>query len=82
MAPHEQGRRRANGFFAAAGLVLSLMLLRRRFVPAYLLRFVVGFVFGKLLGRHMTFVFYWRPTPEAAGRMAPIPTNAFIPYKG
>ena len=35
-------------FFAAAGLVLSLMLLRRRFVP--------GFVFGKLLGRHMTFV--------------------------
>lgn len=31
-------------FFAAAGLVLSLMLLRRRFV------------FGKLLGRHMTFV--------------------------
>lgn len=50
------GRRRANGFFAAAGLVLSLMLLRRRFVPAYLLSFVVGFVFGKLLGRHMTFV--------------------------
>ena len=28
------------------------MLLRRRFVPAYLL----SFVFGKLLGRHMTFV--------------------------
>lgn len=50
------GRRRANGFFAAAGLVLSLMLLRRRFVPAYLLSFVVGFVAGKLLGRHMTFV--------------------------
>lgn len=43
-------------FFAAAGLVLSLMLLRRRFVPAYLLSFVVGFVFGKLLDRHMTFV--------------------------
>ncbi len=52
MAPHERGRRRANGFFAAAGLVLSLMLLRRRFVPAYLL----SFVFGKLLARHMTFV--------------------------
>ena len=50
------GRRRATGFFAAAGLVLSLMLLRRRFVPAYLLSFVVGFVFGKLLGRHMTVV--------------------------
>lgn len=52
MAPHERGRRRANGFFAAAGLVLSLMLLRRRFVLAYLL----SFVFGKLLGRHMTVV--------------------------
>lgn len=37
-------------------LVLGLMLLRRRFVPAYLLSFVVGFVFGKLLDRHMTFV--------------------------
>lgn len=57
MAPHERGRRRANGFFAAAGLVLSLMLLRRRFVPTYLLSFVVGGAFGKLLGRHMTFVF-------------------------
>ena len=55
MAPHERGRRRANGFFAAAGLVLSLLLLRR-FVPAYLLSFMVGFVFGKLLDRHMTFV--------------------------
>lgn len=53
------------------------MLLRRRFVPAYLLSFVVGVVFGKLLDRHMTFV----STPEAAGRMTPIPTNAFIPYK-
>jgi len=52
LAPHERGRRRANGFFAAAGLVLSLMLLRRRFVPAYLLSFVVGVV----LDRHMTFV--------------------------
>ena len=36
--------------------MLSLTLLRRRFVPAYLLSFVVGVVFGKLLGRHMTFV--------------------------
>jgi len=56
LAPHERGRRRANGFFAAAGLVLSLVLLRRRFVPAYLLSFVVGFVFGKLLDRHIIFV--------------------------
>ncbi len=54
LAGWDEGGRTA--FFAAAGLVLSLMLLRRRFVPAYLLSFVVGFVFGKLLGRHMTFV--------------------------
>ena len=33
-------------------LVLSLMLLRRRFVPQYLLSFVVGFVFGELLDVH------------------------------
>ena len=46
------GRRRANGFFAAAGLVLSLMLLRRRFVPAYLL----SFVFGKLLDLHKAWI--------------------------
>ena len=32
------------------------MLLRRRFVPAYLLSFVVGSVFGKLPGRHIIFV--------------------------
>ena len=37
-------------------LVLSLMILRKRFVPQYLFSFVVGFVFGKLLGRHMIFV--------------------------
>ena len=30
-------------------LVLSLMLLRKKFVPSYLFSFVVGFVFGKLL---------------------------------
>ena len=30
-------------------LVLSLMLLRRQFVPSYLLSFIVGFCFGELL---------------------------------
>lgn len=30
-------------------LVLSLMILQKRFVPQYLFSFVVGFVFGKLL---------------------------------
>ena len=34
-------------------LVLSLMLLRKKFVPSYLFSFVVGFVFGKLLDVHM-----------------------------
>ena len=29
-------------------LVLSLMILRKRFVPQYLFSFVVGFVFGEL----------------------------------
>ncbi len=33
-------------------LVLSLMILRRRFVPEYLFSFVVGFVFGELLDVH------------------------------
>ena len=37
-------------------LVLGLMLLRRRFVPAYLLSFVVGFVFGKLLDLHKAWI--------------------------
>lgn len=33
-------------------LVLSLMILRRKFVPSYLFSFVVGFVFGELLDLH------------------------------
>lgn len=33
-------------------LVLSLMFLRKRFVPQYLFSFAVGFVFGKLLDIH------------------------------
>lgn len=36
-------------------LVLSLMILRRQFVPSYLCGFVVGFVFGDLLDRHFQF---------------------------
>lgn len=32
-----------------AALVLSLMVMRRRFVPTYLFSFVVGFVFSELL---------------------------------
>ena len=33
-------------------LVLTLMILRKRFVPQYLFSFVVGFVFGELLDIH------------------------------
>lgn len=33
-------------------LVLSLLILRKQFVPEYLFSFVVGFVFGKLLDVH------------------------------
>ena len=36
-------------------LVLSLMVLRRQFVPSYLCSFVVGFVFGDLLDRRFRF---------------------------
>ena len=34
------------------GLVLTLMILRRRFVVSYLFSFVVGFVFSQLLDVH------------------------------
>ena len=37
-------------------LVLSLMVLRKRFVPQYLFSFVVGFVFGELLDIHELWV--------------------------
>lgn len=33
-------------------LVLSLMIMRKRFVPQYLFSFVIGFVFGELLDVH------------------------------
>ncbi len=33
-------------------LVLSLMVMRRRFVPSYLFSFVVGFVFGEMIDVH------------------------------
>lgn len=37
-------------------LVLSLMLLRKRFVPPYLFSFVVGFAFGQLLDIHESWI--------------------------
>lgn len=37
-------------------LVLSLMLLQKRFIPEYLFSFVVGFVFGEMLDAHELWV--------------------------
>ena len=56
-------------------LVLSLMILRKRFVPQYLFSFVVGFVFGELfdLHRNCTVKPLWsadhtdRSVPEGTG---------------
>ncbi len=42
-------------------LVLTLMVLRKKFVPSYLFSFVVGFIFGKLLDLHELWV-YQLPT--------------------
>ena len=39
-------------YFFQAALILTLMILRRRFVLPYLLSFVVGFVFSELLDLH------------------------------
>lgn len=40
-----------NYLFQAA-LILTLMVLRRRFVPSYLFSFVIGFIFSELLDVH------------------------------
>ena len=37
-------------------LVLSLMILRKQFVPPYLFSFVVGFIFGELLDVHKAWI--------------------------
>ncbi len=37
-------------------LVLSLMVMRKKFVPSYLFSFVVGFIFGKLLDIHEAWI--------------------------
>ena len=49
-----------------AALVLSLLVLRRQFVPSYLFSFVVGFLFGEMLDLHELWIvvlptqFAWR----------------------
>ena len=49
-------------------LVLSLMILRKRFVPQYLFSFVVGFVFGELLDVHEASADHTdRSVPEGTG---------------
>ena len=37
-------------------LVLSLMILRKKFVPSYLFSFVVGFIFGECIDMHNMWV--------------------------
>ena len=37
-------------------LVLSLMLLKKRFVPSYLFSFVAGFAFGKMVDIHEVWI--------------------------
>lgn len=37
-------------------MILSLMVLRRRFVPEYLFSFVVGFLFGKAVDMHSAWI--------------------------
>ena len=37
-------------------LVLSLMIMRRKFIPSYMFSFVIGFIFGKLLDLHSLWV--------------------------
>ena len=39
-----------------AALILSLMIMRKKFVPAYLFSFVVGFVFSELLDVHEAWI--------------------------
>ena len=46
------------------GLVLTLMILRRRFVVSYLFSFVVGFAFGNLLD---VFGAWWPAMPHTMG---------------
>ena len=62
-------------------LVLSLMILRKKFVPSYLFSFVVGFIFGECIDMHNM----WVPMlPTAIGlalsnrcKLPIIPTDLF-----
>ena len=40
-------------------LVLSLMILRKKFVPSYLFSFVVGFIFGECIDMHNIRIVYF-----------------------
>ena len=45
-----------------AALIVSLMILRKRFVPMYLFSFVVGFFFGIMIDFHELWI-SWLPQP-------------------
>lgn len=47
-------------------LVLSLMIMRKKFVPSYLFSFVVGFVFGELLDVHELWIGHSAGQPAVA----------------
>lgn len=53
------------------GLVLTLMILRRRFVVSYLFSFVVGFVFSQLLDVHEGWIDIGKPKYDAISNIAP-----------
>ena len=79
-------------------LVLSLMIMRKKFVPSYLFSFVVGFVFGELLDVHELWIgilpdsLPWRyterghcsiePMRPSDSSDRPFPAGAFRYYKG
>lgn len=58
-------------------LVLSLMILRRKFVPSYLFSFVVGFVFGELLDLHRMWVGVLPRQPALAHCVVPAELCAY-----
>ena len=79
-------------------LVLSLMIMRKKFVPSYLFSFVVGFVFGELLDVYELWIgilpnslpwrviwfllSYVKPLRPSDSSDRPFPAGAFRYYKG
>ena len=64
-------------------LILTLMIMRRKFVPQYLCSFIVGFVFGKMLDIHEMWIgalptaLPWRIALSNRCGLPIIPTDLF-----